>query len=170
MKYYALIFILIGCFCLQGCSKDATQASSQQPQQNFGKPQMVPMRSTAPPKPATDGKTVVGLHEFLKNKGWKFNDANQSSVRMYKAEESYQCRDERTIGYLILRYENAAKAQEEFSRIDTHYRNKFGRAVMANNFIIGVWGRQMGINHPEFIQLSDVEYNKLQKDLAEFAS
>ncbi|MBL8195978.1 MAG: hypothetical protein JNM06_19455 [Blastocatellia bacterium] len=69
-----------------------------------------------------------------------------------------------------MRYDSLDAAQAQFANIDRIYRNKFGRAITAKNFVIAVFGGQKRINQPDFNQLSEEEYKKLQENLVEFCN
>src|SRR5262249_40930563 len=119
-------------------------------------------------QPATDGKTCEALYQHLKAKGWQLKESKPTNMHVFDSEESVNFYDERNIGFLAMRFENPEKAQASFDRIDNTYRRRNGRAVMSKNFIIGIWGFQKGINHPEIIQLNDSEYKTLQDQMNEF--
>jgi hypothetical protein len=69
-----------------------------------------------------------------------------------------------------MRYDSLDTAQSKFGQIDSIYRTKFGRAITAKNFIVAAFGGQKKINSPDFNQLSEEEYTKLQEHLVEFCN
>jgi hypothetical protein len=173
--------LIIAALLLSACSQNqATNPSNQSPTPNNNEKKNTPLISPetkimAPKddqskisKPASDGKTVPGLYDHLKAKGWKFSEAKPSVIRMFDAEETYGFRDERNIGFVAMRFEDVDKAKAQFPRIDQTYRNRSGRAVTSQNFVIAVFGVQVGINKGQILKLEDSSYQKLQADLNEF--
>jgi len=175
MKAYILLLTIAG-LLLVGCSPNNASISQNKKDQkppetpSKGLPLPVPPtnESQRPPKPAEDGRTVASFYDFLKSKGMQIDDSRPVTIRVFSAEESGSFKDPRNIGFLVLRYENAEKAQANFNAIDETYRQKFGRALIANNFVVAVFGAVKGQNKPQVIQYHESEYKTLQANLNEF--
>jgi hypothetical protein len=171
MRYFVLLFSTFLILFSIGCSNNKTN-NNQQPKTTTG--QLTVISPEAPTKtsnkPPLDGKTAQQLYTHLKSKGWEFSQANPAAVAVFGSEESVGFHREDRVGFLIMRYDSLDAAQAQFGNIDRIYRNKFGRAVTAKNFIIAVFGGQKRINQPDFNQLSEEEYSKLQEHLVEFCN
>jgi hypothetical protein len=182
MKSYILPLILAG-LLLQGCSSNNT-STAQSGKDNKSNPSSqgkgteqptltatpaIPKDdSSKPPKPAEDGKTASGFYDHLKSKGWEINDLKPVQLRMFGSEESASFKDSRNIGYLVMRYDNPEKARNNFGGIDETYKQKFGRALISQNFVVAVFGIVRGTNKPQIIQLGEEAYKILQAELDEF--
>lgn len=170
MKVYAL-FLLVTLFLTLGCNI---------PQENNnGKAQEQPkpgkLEATKPTDnlnrasvPAADGKTVAALYNYLKNKGWDFGPLTDVPTRMFDSEETGSFRNKENIGFLAMRFDSESTAQAKYEQINKFYQTKFGRALMARNFVVGIFGYEKGTNKPVVIALSDSDYQKLQAHLIEF--
>jgi hypothetical protein len=121
-------------------------------------------------QPALDGKTAKALYDYLKDKGWKLNEAKPTEIPIFDSEETLGFAREDRVGFVILRYNSLDEAQSKFSTIDRIYRDKFGRAITAKNFIIATVGGQKRINQPDFNQLNEREYAQLQQNLVDFCN
>ncbi|MEW6732958.1 MAG: hypothetical protein AB1489_16655 [Acidobacteriota bacterium] len=177
VKFISLALVTLfslGCASNQANSTANTSQSDAKatPSTNTSLPMPSPAREelNKPGKPAANGKTIASLYNHLKAKGWNFTEPQATTVRMYTAEESAGFRDEKRIGYMIMRFENAEKARANFEKIDTIYRSPRmrGRALLAENFILAVFGTQKGINQPILLQLEESDYKNLQADLDEY--
>ncbi len=176
-RYFVFFFALVVLFSL-GCSTKNTN----NPTPNNGTPKQAsnsPIKleinpSDVPkehiPKPALDGKTALEIFKYLKTKGWQLNEATAVDIPPFESEEAVGFNRPDKVGFLVMRYDSLDIAQAKFRQIDGIYRNKFGRAVTAKNFIVAVFGGQIRINSPDFKQLSEEEYIKLQEHLVEFCN
>jgi hypothetical protein len=173
MKFYILPLIL-AILLLQGCTTNNASTAQDGKKNQSNQPATTPApiqpsyAPTKPPVPAENGKTTAAFFDFLKSKGYQMNDFRPVAVRMFGCEESAGFRDERNIGYLVLRYENSEKAKANFTAIDDTYRQRFGRALISNNFILANFCVVKGSNKPVVIKLEDSDYPKLQAALDEF--
>ena len=151
MKYLVLLFSTFLILFSIGCSNNKTN-NNQQPKTTTG--QLNVISPEAPIKnsnnPPLDGKTAQQLYTHLKSKGWEFSQANPAAVAVFGSEESVGFHREDRVGFLIMRYESLDAAQAQF--------------------IIAVFGGQKRINQPDFNQLSEEEYSKLQQHLVEFCN
>lgn len=172
MKFYFLL--LAACLLLQGCNKQEAPPIPYQPSEVKTDQGVVINRpnaeSSRPAKPAEGGKTIAALYQLLKSKGLKIDDLKPVQIRYFSSEESASFKDERKIGYLLLRYENADAAKAIYPTINEVYSKKLGRALVSKNFVIAVFGVQRGFNKPEIIQLTDEEYKTIQNYLDEFVT
>ncbi|KAF0249895.1 MAG: hypothetical protein FD167_706 [bacterium] len=177
-RYLVFFFTLIMLFSL-GC---ATKSTNNNPTPNNDTPKQA---STSPikleiapseiskehiPKPALDGKTALEVFKHLKAKGWQLNEATAVDIPPFGSEEAVGFNRPDKVGFLVMRYDSLDIAQSKFGQIDGIYRNKFGRAITAKNLIVAVLGGQIRINSPDFKQLSEEEYIKLQEHLVEFCN
>ena len=192
MKSFILLSTLVLALFLPGCgSNKAETATLQTPP-----PKVAPATPT-PEEQASDGKLKLGqatitdengnvikgvepdltpqvvkksakeLYDFLVTKGWPVKDFKQGDFVVFDTSDTSGFTQDK-IGFLVLKYDNVAKAISLFNNIDNVYRKRFGRAVMARNFIITVAGGRKRINDPTMIELTEKEYIKLQTDLNEF--
>jgi len=176
-RFFVFLFTLAVVFSL-GCSKNTTnnqppnnvtaQQASNTPLKLEIKPPDTPQDHI--PKPPLDGKTAMDVFNHLKAKGWQLNQASAVDIPPFGSEEAVGFNRPDKVGFLVMRYDSLDIAQSNFGRIDGIYRDKFGRAVTAKNFIIAVFGGQKRINTPDFNQLSEEEYIKLQEHLVEFCN
>ncbi len=173
MKYFISLSITLLILFSIGCSNTKTNNNNnQQPNTTTGQ-----LNIPSPEAPAKasdkaplDGKTAQQFYTHLKTKGWQLSEANPVAVAMFGSEESVGFHREDRVGFLVMRYDSLDTAQAQFDNIDRIYRNKFGRAITAKNFVIAVFGGQKRINQPDFNQLSEEEYKKLQENLVEFCN
>ncbi|MBI4851421.1 MAG: hypothetical protein HY819_06480 [Acidobacteria bacterium] len=174
MRYF--VFVLIVLF-FSACSKNttsnqSTKNSTTQPPTNSQLQLQINKETPEEhvPKPPLDGKTAMDVFKHLKSKGWQLNQATAVEIPPFGSEEAVGFNRPDRVGFLIMRYDSLNTAQSTFLKIDDIYRNKFGRAITAKNFTIAVFGGQIRINAPDFKQLSEEEYLKLQQDLVEFCN
>lgn len=112
-------------------------------------------------------KSPKELYDFLITKGWQVKDFRQGDFVVFDTSDTGGFTQDK-IGFFVLKYDNVDKAISLFNNIDNVYRKRFGRAVMARNFIIGIAGGRKRINDPTIIELTEIDYIKLQTDLNEF--
>lgn len=181
MRQFALCFTLV-VLLFSACSKNNTQPNNNPtnqpntdtPNTSNTPPKLEVVTAEPPkehvPKPPLDGKTATDVFKHLKEKGWKLNESANVDIPPFGSEEAIAFNRPDKVGFLILRFDTLDTAQSKFKLIDGVYRSKFGRAITAKNFTIAIFGGQIRINAPDFKQLSEDEYLKLQQDLVEFCN
>jgi hypothetical protein len=176
MKFRSILTICLTLGLLLTVSCKKTNSNTNSNNANNASTQPVDLQSAVikpsealpPPTPPINNKTAQGVYDFLKTKGWEIMEPRQDGVRYFRAEETAGFRNKENIGFVVLRYADAAKTQEVFPQLNKIYQARWGRAIAAQNFIIGVFGVQKGLNDPKVVQLSDSDYDRLQKDLNEY--
>lgn len=173
MRYFVLFFALVILFS-SACSSNSTTPKNTTTQQTQTAQPKSGATTEDPkdyaPKPPLDGKTAMDVFKHLKTKGWQVNEATAVEIPPFGSEEAIGFNRPDKVGFLIMRFDSLDSAQSKFSKIDDVYRTKFGRAVTAKNFTVAVFGGQTRINSPDFKQLTEEEYLKLQQDLVEFCN
>ncbi|MBL8149281.1 MAG: hypothetical protein JNN15_05075 [Blastocatellia bacterium] len=164
-RYFLALFVTL--LFLQGCSNSKQNAPVQKPPMEITKTPITEELGK-PGKPAKDSRTVEKLYGYLKSKGWKLQELKATRIRLFNSEESANIRDDKNVGYLILRYENAEKAGENFAKVNSTYTENLGRAFISENFIVAVFGSIGGINRVNVTTLSEQEYKQFQADFIDF--
>lgn len=170
----ALILLSLSCSSSK-TNNNSTNSNNQQAQANQANVQKgFVVKASTSKEPSNqaplDGKTAKALYDHLKSKGWQLSEAIATPIPTFDSEETIGCGRPDRVGFVIMRFDSLDTAQTKFPTIDRIYRDKFGRAVTAKNFIIAIMGGQKRINQPDFNQLSEQEYAKLEENLVEFCN
>lgn len=168
MKKLALIFAIT---LLAACSDK--QASNTPPSTNQEVKRLTPTPPSPttedlgkPGKPATDGKTLQGLYESLKQKGWQFTELKES-IRIYDSEETQMTSDENKRRYIFLRYENEEKAGAAFEKVKEFYSSQRGNVLRSRNFIVATFNPAIASLHSTE-ELPAEALEKLKKDVEQY--
>lgn len=119
-----------------------------------------------PGKPVTDGKTLQGLYESLKQKGWQFTELKEG-IRIYNSEETQMASDENKRRYVFLRYENEEKAGESLEKIKEFYSTQKGNVIRSRNFIVVTFNPAIASLHSTE-ELPAETLEKLRKDIEQY--
>lgn len=169
MKKLAIILAIT----LTACSSQQAVNTSTPPQKKEDIKRLVsipPSPTTEdlgkPGKPPTDGKTVKGLYESLKQKGWQFTELKES-IRIYNSEETQMTSDENRRRYIFLRYENEEKAREYVDKVKEFYSSQKGNVIMSRNFIVTTFNPAIASLHSTQ-ELPAEALEKLKKDIEQY--
>ncbi|MCS6885875.1 MAG: hypothetical protein RMM17_09660 [Acidobacteriota bacterium] len=115
------------------------------------------------PKQVTGNRTLEGLYESLKQKGWKLGEL-KDTIPLYDSEKTKMSSDENKRRYVFLLYENAEKAAASFDKVNEFYTNQRGYAVRSQNIIAVTFNPEISSLIP-VSPLSAEELEKFKKDV-----